>query len=698
MEFRRCSCLVVSLISLLVVALWCTNLPLGSEVLPSGLSEKHYGRRDPLLEALVVDGHHCPFGLYEYQGIGTALHASRESMLLADLPRSPSEDVRRDAARCRIPRNIVAIVDRDPVPMGMFSALSSMIEANPGFNFTVLTMHMAEAFASSFFSRYHYVTLTALKLVRQRIQFFSWCYLLYFGGIVVDASVVAAGVKSDLYAVDSLSKLIPCRAALVLLVETQKTVSRSGCENNGTFCGGNPNPWADDAIVSPAIVAAVKGHPLLREAVDEIGEPIDLARLAPFGWLAVAARRESFDHITGGARLTTVFRKLLHAAPKQANSTWKAFLASKTITTFGERSGKALKWTTLIPVFSSSRRSDCLMKAIGPSKDDILYWSRYPRYGDDMQWWRHQTPPDSMDIITAWETGKLFDEEKCGRVKTHLQIRPKVLGENFTLVDWPAHRPARSTPEFNQRIPRIIMQTNKRDLVPPGMHRAMRSILERNPAYVHYYFSDRRARDFVSTHFPGRVMAAFDALIPGAFKSDLFRLCWLVKMGGIYIDADMEAGPRTLDDLIQPTDEFVSADDCGNGDVYNAFMASIPNHPFVVAALEAAVDKISRRDYGTSALSITGPTMVREVLARAVGVPSGSEGLYLNNTFRLVYHDCDMCGGRVVASKARSGSDSNAALLTPYYTYRSEMLRYVGMNKANYYVMYDDRRVFVDGN
>lgn len=53
------------------------------------------------------------------------------------------------------------------------------------------------------------------------------------------------------------------------------------------------------------------------------------------------------------------------------------------------------------------------------------------------------------------------------------------------------------------------------------------------------FYNDDDARNFLQTHFPIEVLEAFDILIPGAFKADLFRYCVLFIHGGIYADADV---------------------------------------------------------------------------------------------------------------------------------------------------------------
>ena len=53
------------------------------------------------------------------------------------------------------------------------------------------------------------------------------------------------------------------------------------------------------------------------------------------------------------------------------------------------------------------------------------------------------------------------------------------------------------------------------------------------------FYNDDDAANFLSTHFPVEVKEAYDVLIPGAFKADLFRYCVLFIHGGVYADIDV---------------------------------------------------------------------------------------------------------------------------------------------------------------
>lgn len=52
------------------------------------------------------------------------------------------------------------------------------------------------------------------------------------------------------------------------------------------------------------------------------------------------------------------------------------------------------------------------------------------------------------------------------------------------------------------------------------------------------FYDDKDAEAFLSLHFPAEVTEAFHAILPGAYKADLFRYCVLFIYGGVYADVD----------------------------------------------------------------------------------------------------------------------------------------------------------------
>lgn len=91
-------------------------------------------------------------------------------------------------------------------------------------------------------------------------------------------------------------------------------------------------------------------------------------------------------------------------------------------------------------------------------------------------------------------------------------------------------------------IPRIVHQTWFEALQEdrakyPNMSRLTESF--RKSGWEYKFWSDADSVAFLDAHFPSAVLEAYNALIPGAFKADLFRYCVLLVYGGVYADVDI---------------------------------------------------------------------------------------------------------------------------------------------------------------
>jgi hypothetical protein len=123
-------------------------------------------------------------------------------------------------------------------------------------------------------------------------------------------------------------------------------------------------------------------------------------------------------------------------------------------------------------------------------------------------------------------------------------------------------------------------------------------------------FDDIRARDFIGTQFGPHHLQAYEHCRHPAMKSDYFRLCFIARHGGLYVDADevfqgadcesLFADPRLK---LQPlcydaaSDEMVAAEvftqpssDPGTWTMYvaNDPLIAPPDHPVVRSALVRA--------------------------------------------------------------------------------------------------------------
>ncbi len=114
-------------------------------------------------------------------------------------------------------------------------------------------------------------------------------------------------------------------------------------------------------------------------------------------------------------------------------------------------------------------------------------------------------------------------------------------------------------------IPRIVHQTYFESVTRekyPNFSRLVESW--KRSGWEYNFYHDKDAEDFITAHFPPEVREAYDLLIPGAYKADLFRYCVLLIHGGVYADVDVLLS-TDLDKLLEkdigfmvPVDEVSS--------------------------------------------------------------------------------------------------------------------------------------------
>lgn len=162
-----------------------------------------------------------------------------------------------------------------------------------------------------------------------------------------------------------------------------------------------------------------------------------------------------------------------------------------------------------------------------------------------------------------------------------------------------------------QKIPYTIIQTHNHDKISESMKNAMMKIMKFNPEYEYKYFNDDDRKNYLKDNFGEYYVNLYDSLVPGAYKADLFRMCYLNKHGGVYIDSGFdEIFP--LRDLIESNDEFIAPQDMGGNGIANGFICSIPNHELSSKNLDLMVYNISKKLYRLSSLHITGPGALGE--------------------------------------------------------------------------------------
>ena len=132
-----------------------------------------------------------------------------------------------------------------------------------------------------------------------------------------------------------------------------------------------------------------------------------------------------------------------------------------------------------------------------------------------------------------------------------------------------------------------------------------------NPKFNHHLYDDNDCREFIKNHFKPDVLHAFDNLIPGAYKADLWRLCILFIKGGIYMDIKLICINGFK--LIELTEKNHFAIDRPPNTIFNSIMVSQAGNIFLFKAIRKIVENVQNKYYGPTPLSPTGPNLLHNV-------------------------------------------------------------------------------------
>jgi len=197
----------------------------------------------------------------------------------------------------------------------------------------------------------------------------------------------------------------------------------------------------------------------------------------------------------------------------------------------------------------------------------------------------------------------------------------------------------------NVKIPLTIYQTWKTKNLPPKMSECVKRLQEDNPEFEHHLYDDTNCRQFIADNFEADVLEAYDTLVPGAYKSDLWRYCILYKKGGIYLDIKFQCesgfklSEMVYDDetfvldrpfeypKLSPTN-YIKAVNAPNfydliypmtnenqwinrqTGLYNAVMATKPNTQIMWNCIREIVKNVKSNYYGFNPLYPTGPGLL----------------------------------------------------------------------------------------
>lgn len=152
---------------------------------------------------------------------------------------------------------------------------------------------------------------------------------------------------------------------------------------------------------------------------------------------------------------------------------------------------------------------------------------------------------------------------------------------------------------------------------PPYIQHCINTIQHLFSGARHAIYDDKKLADFISKNFNKSVSAAYQRLIPNAYKADLGRYCLLYKLGGWYFDIAIKP-LRSIEfssevDLVAFRDVGLISEtpySLSNGLIY-----AKSNNSVFDAAIELVVKNCELGLYGVNALCPTGPNLFGQAVA-----------------------------------------------------------------------------------
>jgi mannosyltransferase OCH1-like enzyme len=227
---------------------------------------------------------------------------------------------------------------------------------------------------------------------------------------------------------------------------------------------------------------------------------------------------------------------------------------------------------------------------------------------------------------------------------------------------------------YNSIIPLKIYQTWYTKELPLKMKENVESLKQNNPRFEHYLFDDNDCREFIKDNFDNAILKAFDNLVPGAYKADLWRLCVLYVNGGIYMDIKLKCinGFKLIE--LTESEHYVK-DRHLPLTIYNALMVCQKNNPFLWKAICKIVFNVQNKFYGEDPLHPTGPLMLGKII--------------LNNRLKLNIDLKHYEGGGYLIYKNRF------VISTEYPEYNNERNNtYKSIKTKRYNLLWDEKQIY----
>lgn len=207
---------------------------------------------------------------------------------------------------------------------------------------------------------------------------------------------------------------------------------------------------------------------------------------------------------------------------------------------------------------------------------------------------------------------------------------------------------------------------------PPRMKSSVEKMKADNPEFTLTIFDEEDCRQFIIDNFSPEVIEAYDNIIPKAYKSDLWRLCVLYILGGVYFDIKYHTvnGFKLIN--LTYKNYFVRDLPGSGAGVCNGFMISNKNNPILLNAINNIVDNVKNKYYGSSSLSPTGPRLLKTHFSKEDLEDIGEITFAAGSKCNPDRDDCSCMFYKGYLHEDDPTRPFNGKIITMYPEYRSE--------------------------
>lgn len=172
--------------------------------------------------------------------------------------------------------------------------------------------------------------------------------------------------------------------------------------------------------------------------------------------------------------------------------------------------------------------------------------------------------------------------------------------ENFKILDIYTKTKLFKIIYETQLIPKVIIQTSNYNIDRNIYHyNSIMSLRDLNPDYQYKLFNDEESRKFIKENYEENILDAYDLLIPGSLKADLFRYCYLYTNGGCYFDCKIST-KKSLNKIINKDDTIII---CSG---YNGIICIEKNNTYMNNCIQICVNNILNKAHCDDPYSTTG--------------------------------------------------------------------------------------------